>query len=171
MKKQNFSVWLHLFKKGEVLFLLSIFLFFLILLRESFSYPSDSRSFPELIILCTLILSGILLLVTFFIPALRNVMISPEPKGVERFSKEWRKGRFYWGWLSIIIALLSAFLFGFIFLIPASFISYTLLLGRRSMFLKALALSAMTAIVLYVLFDHFLGIPMMRGVLWRDKIF
>lgn len=171
MKKQNLVAWLHLFKKGEVLFLLSIFLFFLILLQESFSYPFDSRSFPELIILCTLILSGILLVVTFFIPGLRNLMILPEPKGEERFSKEWRRGRFYWGWLSIIIALLSAFLFGFIFLIPASFISYTLLLGRRSMFLKVLALSIVTTIVLYLLFDHFLGIPMMRGVLWRDEIF
>jgi len=166
VKKQDFSGWLRLFRKGEILFLLSIFLFFLILFRESFNYPSDSRSFPKLIILCTLILSGILLMVTFFIPGLRNVVISPEPEGEERFSKEWRRGRFYRGWLSIIISLLSAFLFGFIFLIPASLISYTLLLGRGSMFLKVLALSIMTTILLYVLFELFLGIPMMRGILW-----
>ncbi|OGP65499.1 MAG: hypothetical protein A2170_05915 [Deltaproteobacteria bacterium RBG_13_53_10] len=167
MKKGTLSDRLKLFKKGEVLFLLAIFLFFLIVLRESSTYPSDTRSFPALIIAGTLILCGILLVVTFFIPSVKEAVVAPEPEGDEGSSREWRtRGRFYLGWTSIAISLVAAFLFGFIFFIPVSFISYTLLLGRKQMFVKTLLLSLVTAVVVYIVFDRFLGIPTMRGLLW-----
>jgi len=168
MKKGTLSDRLKLFKKGEVLFLLAIFLFFIILLRESSTYPSDTRSFPALIILGTLILCGILFVVTFIVPSVKEAVVAPEPEGNENSTREWRtRGRFYRGWLSIIISLVAAFLFGFIFFIPVSFISYTLLLGRRGMLVKTLLLSVATAVVVFIVFDHFLGIPTMRGLLWR----
>jgi hypothetical protein len=168
MKKGTLSDRLKLFKKGEVLFLLAIFLFFLMVLRESSNYPSDTRSFPALIIAGTLILCGILLVVTFFAPSLKEAVVAPEPEADENSTREWRtRGRFYRGWLSIITSLVAAFLFGFIFFIPVSFVSYTLLLGRRRMLVKTLLLSMATAAVVFIVFDHFLGIPTMRGLLWR----
>ncbi len=164
--KERAQSRLDLFKKGEVLFLLFIFLFFLFLLKESFSCPSESRAFPKLIILGTLILSGSLLIVYFFIPALKRVLVSPEAGGKEEIYREWgTRRRFYRGWMSIGISLLTAFFFGFVFLIPAFFISYTLLLGRKRMLMKTLFLSLVTAVFLYIVFDHFLGIPMMHGFL------
>ena len=167
MKKGTLSDRLRLFKKGEVLFLLGIFLFLLIILRESSTYPSDTRSFPQLIILGTLVLSVILLVVTFFMPSVKDAVVAPEPGGDEESSGEWRtRGRFYRGWLSIITSLVAAFLLGFIFFIPVSFISYTLLLGRKRMIVKTLLLSVATAVVVFIAFDHFLGIPTMRGFLW-----
>jgi len=167
MKKKVIFRYLDLFKSGDVLFLLAIFLIFLFFLKESFNYPQDSRSFPEVIILSTLILSGILLVVYFFFPSLRST-ISPEPEG-EETHREWKtRGRFYRGWMSIIISILTAFLFGFLFLIPGSFISYTLLLGRKGMFMKILLLSLATTLLVYIVFDHFLGIPTMRGYLWTQ---
>ena len=166
MKEGAPSHRLDLFKKGDVLFLLAIFLFFLLLFRESYSYPGESRSFPQLIILGTLILSGGLLIVTFFVPYWRNTIVSPEP-GEEIGSKEWRtRGRFARGWVSIGISLLAAFLFGFLILIPAHFISYTLLLGRKGMFVKILFLSLATTLLVYVVFGRFLGIPILHGLLW-----
>ncbi|MEI9479279.1 MAG: tripartite tricarboxylate transporter TctB family protein [Deltaproteobacteria bacterium] len=167
MKKGTLSDRLKLFKKGEVLFLLAIFLFFLIVLRESSTYPSDTRSFPALIIAGTLILCGILLVVTFFVPSVKEAVVAPEPEGDEGSSREWKtRGRFYRGWLSIITSLVAAFLVGFIFFIPVSFISYTLLLGRKRMLVKTVLLSVATAVVVFIAFDRFLGIPTMRGLLW-----
>jgi hypothetical protein len=166
--KERAQSRLGLFKKGEVLFPLFIFLIFLFLLRESSSCPSESRAFPKLIILGTLILSGSLLAVHFFFPFLKNIIVSPVPGGEEEIQWEWKtRGRFYRAWMSIGISLLTAFLFGFVFLIPASFISYTLLLGRKRMFWKTLFLSLVTAVFLYIVFVHFLGIPMTYGFLWR----
>jgi hypothetical protein len=168
MKKGTLSDRLRLFKKGEVLFLLIILFFFLIVLRESSTYPLDTRSFPRLVILGTLILSVILLVVTFFMPSVKDAVVAPEPEGEKGSSTEWRtRGRFYQGWLSIITSLVAAFLFGFIFFIPTSFISYTLLLGRKRMLAKAVLLSLVTAVVVYIVFDRFLGIPTTRGLLWR----
>jgi hypothetical protein len=168
MKRGTLSDRLKLFKKGEVLFLLAVFLFFLFLLRESSTYPSDTRSFPVLIIVGTLILCGILLVVTFIVPSVKEAVVAPDPEGNEKSSGEWRtRRRFYRGWLSIIISLVAALLFGFIFFIPVSFVSYTLLLGRKQMLVKTLLLSAATAVVVFIVFDHFLGIPTMRGLLWR----
>jgi hypothetical protein len=168
MKKETLSGRLKLFKKGETLFLLVIFLFFLFVLRESSTYPADTRAFPRLIILGTLILSVILLFITFFMPSVKGTVVAPEPEGDEGTSGAWRtRGRFYRGWLSIFMSLVTAFLFGFIFFIPVSFISYTLLLGRKRMLVKTLLLSVATAVVVFIAFDHFLGIPTMRGLLWR----
>lgn len=157
-----------LFKKGEVLFPLFILLCFLFLLNESSSCPSESRSFPKLIILGTLILSGSLLAVYFFFPFLKNIVVSPLPAAEEEIQREWKtRGRFYRAWLSIAISLLTAFLFGFVFLIPVFFICYTLFLGRKTMLMKALFLSLLTAVFLYIVFFYFLGIPMTHGYLWR----
>ena len=168
MKNRIISHYLDLLKSGEVLFPFAIFVIFLFFLMESFNYPSESGSFPKLIILGTLILSGSLLLVYFFFPSLKRTIVSPEPEG-EETPKEWKtRGRFYRGWSSIIISILTAFLFGFLFLIPASFISYTLILGRKGMFLKILLLALATTLLVYILFDRFLGIPTMRGYLWTQ---
>ena len=168
MKKATLFDRLKLFKKGEVLFLLIIFFFMLVVLRESSTYPSDTRAFPRLIILGTLILSVILLAVTFFMPSVKKAVVTPEPDGDEGSSTEWKtRGRFYRGWLSIITSLVAAFLFGFIFFIPVSFISYTVLLGRKRVLVKAVLLSLVTAAVVYIVFDRFLGIPTMRGLLWK----
>lgn len=165
MKKRVISHYFDLFKNGDVLFLLAVFLIFLFFLKDSFNYPKDSRSFPDVIILSTLILSGFLLVVYFFFPSLKRTIVSPEPEGGETH-REWKtRGRFYRGWLSIIISILAAFLFGFLLLIPVSFISYTLLLGRKGMLLKVLLLALATTFLVYVVFDRFLGIPMMRGYL------
>lgn len=167
MKKKVIFGYFDLFKSGDVLFLLAIFLIFLFFLKESFNYPTESSSFPKLIILGTLILSGSLLLVYFFFPSLKRTIVSPEPEVERETQREWKtRGRFYRGWLSIAISILTAFLFGFLFLIPASFISYTLLLGRKGMFLKILLLSLATTLLVYIAFDRFLGIPTMRGYLW-----
>jgi hypothetical protein len=104
----------------------------------------------------------------FFRPVCKRCRGCPGTGGDEGSSREWRtRGRFYLGWASIAISLVAAFLFGFIFFIPASFISYTLLLGRKQMFVKTLLLSLVTAVVVYIVFDRFLGIPTMRGLLWR----
>ncbi len=168
MKKRRLDRYLDLLRKGDVLFLLTIFLIFLFFLKESFNYPTESSTFPKLIILGTLILSGSLLLVFFFFPSLKRTIVSPEPEG-EKTQREWKtRGRFYRGWLSIAISILTAFLFGFLFLIPASFISYTLLLGRKRMFLKILFLALATTFLVYVVFDRFLGIPTIRGYLWTQ---
>jgi len=168
MKKGILSNRLKLFKKGEVLFLLVVFFFLLFVLRESLTYPSDTRSFPQLIIFGTLFLCAVLLMVTFFMPSVKETVVTPEPEGNPEVSTGWRtKGRFYRGWLSIITSLVAAFLFGFIFFIPVSFISYTVLLGRRQMLVKAVLLSVVTAVVVYIAFDRFLGIPTMRGLLLR----
>jgi hypothetical protein len=164
---KNLSLgWLRIFKKGDVLFPLFIFLIFLFLLKECFNYSSDSRAFPKLIIMGTLILSGSLLSMYIFFPSLKNIIVSPESgeKGAER---KWEtRARFYRGWMSIVISLMAAFLFGFVFLIPASFISYTLLLGRKGVLLKILLLSLVTAVMVYMVFDRILGIPTMRGFIW-----
>jgi hypothetical protein len=166
MKNKMLSRQVDLLKKGDVLFLLFLSLILLFLLREVVTYPSDTRAFPELILIGTLILSGSLLVVYFFVPSLEDIVISPEPEGEVETGKE-SKGRFLRGWISIGIALGASFLCGFVFLIPASFISYTMLLGRREMLLKIASLSLATAFLVYMVFDYFLGVPMMHGLLWR----
>ena len=168
MKKEMVSRWTGLFKRGEVLFLLVLFSFFLFLLRECLTYPSDTRSFPGLVILGTLILLGVLLITQVCAPSLKRAVAFPDPEGEKGSPGAWKtKGRFYRGWLSILISLVAGFLLGFVFIIPASFISYTLLLGRKSALAKVVVLSIITGAVVYLLFNRFLGIPMMRGALWR----
>lgn len=167
MSKQFLFRWLEFFKKWDILFPMFIFLFFLFLLKESSNYPSESRAFPKLIILSTMFLSGSLLTIRIFSPFLKNTVILPESGGKEGYQRKWEtRGRFYRGWMSIVFSLLAAFLFGFVFLIPASFISYTILLGRKEMLLKIIFLSLVTAGVVYLVFNSFLGVPMMHGFLW-----
>lgn len=110
MKKGGLPGRLNSLKKGDVLFLLTIFLIFLFLFRDSFHYPSDSRSFPQLIILGTLILSGGLLAVYLFLPTLGDALVAPEPDDDQETRTEWQnKGRFLRGWMSIGISLVTAF--------------------------------------------------------------
>ena len=155
-------------RKGDVPFLLAIFLIFLFLFRDSFTYPAESQSFPKLIILGILVISGGLLAAHFLMPSSKRVMVSPGHEDSHEIEREPRpKGRFLRGWASIILSLIVAFLFGLVFLIPASFLSYTLLLGKKRMFMKVLFLSLVTAALVYVLLDFFLGVPMTQGVLWR----
>ncbi|MFB3884949.1 MAG: tripartite tricarboxylate transporter TctB family protein [Thermodesulfobacteriota bacterium] len=168
MKRSLPSRYSDLLKSGDVLFLLAIVVGFLFFLKESFNYPSESSGFPRLIILGTLILSGSLLLVYFLFPSLKKTIVFLEPED-EEASKTWKtRGRFYRGWLSIVVSILTAFLFGFLFLIPVSFVSYTLLLGRRGMLWKILLLALTTTLLVYIVFDWFLGIPTIRGYLWSQ---
>ena len=166
MKNNHLSARLSLFKNGDVFFLLFIFLTFLFLLREAQHYPQESRNFPELIIWCTLLLSGSLLIIYFFIPSWKDAVVSPDAANEEKASTE-SEGRFFRGWICIAISLVAAFLFGFLFLIPAAFISYTAFLGQKGVFVKILFIALATAVVIYVVFDYFLGIPTLHGFFWN----
>ncbi len=167
MEKRSLYGRIKLFRNGDVLFLLFIFLAFLVLLRESYNYPQESRIFPELIIWCTLLLSGSLLFIYLFIPSWKEAVVSPDGESeADTASGGDRAGRFFRGWICIGLSLLTAFLCGFLFLIPAAFLSYTLLLGRKGMLGKILLIALTTTLVIYGIFDYFLGIPTLHGFIW-----
>lgn len=157
-RRRNFAL------SGEQIFLLAILALFLFFLYEVASYPEDPRTFPLLVIVATLVLTGGKLLFgglgQFFQCKTGGANNQGDHESL------WRdKRRALRTWISIGLSLLVGFIFGFIFFIPVFFIAYVLLLGRRKMLTKVIFLSLGSALVVYLLFDRFLQIPTVRGVL------
>jgi hypothetical protein len=59
---------------------------------------------------------------------------------------------------------LIGYFFGFIFLVPAAFISYGLILGDRKKLVSLMIIMVITTVVFYLGFDYILNIPLLKGV-------
>lgn len=155
----------HFALSGEQIFLLSILALFLFFLYEVASYPEEPRTFPLLVIAATIVLTGGKLL--FECVGLFFRRRKTGDRNIQGDHEHlWRdKRRALRTWVAIGLSLLVGFMFGFLFFIPVFFIAYVLLLGRRKMLINVILLSLGSAFIVYLLFDRFLQIPIVRGVL------
>ena len=159
---------LLLFKDADVIFQLVILgssIFFLII---TWSYPKGTRDFPEVLLYSIIFLCLVYLVFRFFFPKYFLYLVTPESEEDEDEvvrARNLTKNRFYLGWVTIGISVSILILFGFIFLIPVYFTTYTLLLGHRKALVRVSLVGLIITGVVYMIFGYFLYLPMIGGLL------
>jgi hypothetical protein len=150
-------------KNPIFLFNAFVLLTFIILHFVADSYAESARRFPEFVFDIGMAVILFWMVIYFFFP--KAVQFIEAQEGVEEGSAGDR-GRYYWAWFCIAIPVLIGYLFGFIFIVPASFLSYGLLLGDRKKLVSLVIIMVITTVVFYVGFDYALNIPLLNGVFW-----
>ena len=156
-------------KNPDVIFQIIVLISSIFLLVIAKDYPARARIFPELLLYVLIILCCIYLFSKAFSSKLFQFFVTPGPPETDEGTVTLRKlskARFYRGWLSIGITVGVFALFGFVFAVPVYFMSYFFFLGREKNFLKIASIALVTTAVVYIIFGHFLGVPISRGVLF-----
>jgi MFS family permease len=150
-------------KLKDPVFLFNAFLLvaFLILNFIANGYAEEARKFPKFVLGIGIIVLIFWMVIYFAFPKVMQ-FIEAQEEIEEGGSLE--PGRFYRVWLSIAIAILTGYLFGFLFIVPAAFLSYGLLLGERGKMISLMIIMVITTMIFYVGFDYVLNIPLLKGV-------
>jgi hypothetical protein len=125
-------------------------------------YPEDARRFPNFVLTIGIAVIAFWMAIYFFFPSFMKFIEVQEEK------EEGTVGsaqRYYKGLFCIGCSLLAGFLFGFIFFVPLTFLSYGVLLGDRKKLISLILVAAVTTVLLYFGFDCLLHIPLRKGVL------
>ncbi len=78
-----------------------------------------------------------------------------------------RQKRVYQSSLLILISLGIGYLGGFLLTVPFYFLAFGMLHGEKKHSLKYVIIALGATAVTYLLFTTLLGIPLLRGVLWK----
>jgi hypothetical protein len=135
---------------------------FIILNQVANGYALEARRFPKFVFEIGIAVLLFWMIIYFFFPELMQ-RIEAEEEVEEGAS--WNPARFYRVLVCIAISILTGYLFGFIFLVPAAFLSYGLLLGNRKRMLSLLIIMVITTAVFYLGFDYVLNIPLLNGAI------
>ena len=73
--------------------------------------------------------------------------------------------RFYEACLCVILSVLAGYLLGFLFIVPAAFLSYGFMLGDRQKMATLIIVTVITTVLFYFGFDYLLNIPMLKGAI------
>ncbi len=153
-------------KRTEVWFKLFLLALFVSLLFLEIPYPPDSKKFPELIALFSLIMLGISLVLDFASKetAVREITDTGESQlGVaDASTKKDRRKRFYQTWGIILASTAVGFWGGFLFSTFLLFLGFALFLGRRNDFLKNAAIAVFTTGIIYLIFEWMMGVPLIE---------
>jgi len=158
------------FVRIEVLFKLSLLVFFGILYLLSIPYPDKSKQFPQLIATFILIMLSISLVIDLTRKGSDAGEISEvddtELKVIDKSAKKARKKRFYQAWGIILFSTAIGFLGGFLFTTFSLFIGFAVLFGEGKNLLKNTAIAVFITIVVYFLFQWVMRVPLLGGILW-----
>ena len=157
-------------KRTEVWFKLILLAFFGFWYAQAFSFPEQSRQFPHLIAVPSLILTLISLIIDFT----KKKEAAGEIAGTDdteltvlgESARKERKKRFWQAWGIILVSMLVGFLGGFLFSAFFLLVGFALLFGNRENRVKNLVYAAAITIATYLTFQWFMDVPLLRGVLW-----
>jgi uncharacterized membrane protein YfcA len=157
-------------KRTGVWFRLVLLAFFGFWYAEAFSFPQQSRQFPHLIAVPSLILTLISLIIDFT----NKKEVKGEIAGtddaelttLDESARKERKRRFWKAWGIILVSMAVGFLGGFLFSAFLLLCGFALFFGSRHNLIKNMILAVVITIATYMTFQWFMDVPLLRGLLW-----
>jgi len=157
-------------KSADVWFkivLLSVFSGFFIL---ALPYPQDSRQFPQLLAVVSVILTAVALVADF----LRVQGVTGEIGGVDdtelmvldAATRKARRKRYYLAWGILLVSAGIGFLGGFLFSTILLFVGFGVVFGRREHRVKNVIVAVVLTVGVYFVFGRIMAVPLLDGVLW-----
>ena len=176
----------------ETFFKMCVLALVLFLVWTSRSYPEKSRLFPQLLGIVTIILILISFAQRLIRP--RGATQKEEGKafetpaedvreeklrwvkeleekgegdaGYELLEKSLRRKRLVQSVVIILISLGIGHLGGFLLTVPFYFIAFGLLHGQKKDTLRYIVIAVGITVVIYLVFAHLMGVPLLRGLWW-----
>jgi hypothetical protein len=180
----------------KTIFKFCLLAFFLFLMWTGRTYPEESRLFPELLGIVTVIIIIVSLIVDFMKtkgtenaktsktlpPELSSSDIreekmrlikeigekSEKDAGYELLEEGLRKKRLIQAVLIVLVSLVVGYLGGFLLTVPFYFLAFGTLHGQRKHIVKYILIAAGVTLLVYLFFTFFMGVPLLRGALWGE---
>jgi hypothetical protein len=157
-------------KRTEVWFKLVLFVFFGSLYLLAFPFPEKSRQFPQLISSATLVVIVISLILDFKKKDEREKEIAgaddAELTTIDETTKRVRTKRFLKAWGIILVSVAFGFLGGFLVSTFSFLLGFALFFGKKENLFKNIAIALGITIATYVVFEIFMEVPLLEGILW-----
>lgn len=176
----------------ETLFKILLLLFLLMLLWIVRDYPEESRLFPVIIFVITIVLILVTFLQSLFTggeePAKRERLperaapsgVPAEPMrklkeleeqgekdaGLEPLEKRLARKRSRQSAAIILIALVIGYLGGFLLTVPFYFLAFGALHGKREHTKRYILIAVGVTAVIYFSLSYLMGVPLLRGLYW-----
>jgi hypothetical protein len=143
--------------------LMLLFVWLYILAR---SYPSESRQFPQLIAVFTLVILVISLIRDFLgMTTAATEAAEASDAGFQatdqKQSQKERKKRFYLAWGMILISTAIGFWGGFLITTFLLFMGFALFFGEKKHLLRNSLTAITVTVVIYFVFEWFMRIPLL----------
>jgi hypothetical protein len=160
---------LEKFKLTEVWFKIALLFVFGAFYVAALPFPEQSRQFPQLLAVASLVITAIALAMDFA----RRHAVSAEIPGVDDTeqrvldadARRARRKRYYQAWAIILFSTIVGFLGGFLFSAVCLFGGFALYSGSRAKVARNLVAGAAMTVVVYLVFGVIMGVPLLNGVL------
>ena len=146
------------------LFNASVLVAFAILGFVAEGYAPEAATFPKFVLRLGMGVVAFWMVIYFGFPRAMQLIEAEEERDEEEGEAHADRGRFYRVWCCIAMAVLTGYLFGFLFLVPAAFLGYGLLLGERGRIRSLVLFAALATGAIYFTFDYVLNVPLLKGV-------
>jgi hypothetical protein len=183
---------LALLKKTETIFKICLVILFLFLMSVSRTYPRNSRLFPEILGVITVILILISFAQDFLglrrkkevvkesLPEappsdiveekmrwMKEVEEKAEDAGYEVLETGLRRKRLVESIAIVLASLGIGYLGGFLLTVPFYFIAFGILHGQKKKAVKYIIIALAITAVTYLSFTKLMGIPLLQGLWWE----
>ena len=182
-------------RNPKSVFKFGLLAFFFLLMWTGRTYPEESRLFPELLGIFTVIIIIASLIIDFIKikagrkPVIVKTILSEHSSSDIREEKmRWikeieeksemdagyalleeglRKKRLRQAILIVLVSLMIGYLGGFLLTVPFYFIAFGILHGQRKHILKYIFIASGFTLLVYLFFTSLMGVPLLRGMLWE----
>jgi len=151
-------------KCKEPVFLFNGFLLaaFVLMYHQTGRFSERAQKFPKFVLGIGILTLTFWMVSYIIFPAILRFTEQQAEKEDERTEN---RARYYWSWFCIAVSILTGYLFGFVFVVPAAFLSYGLILGERGKWLSLMIVMLAMTFGFYIVFYRILHIPVLRGVI------
>lgn len=161
---------LERFKLTEVWIKIALLFVFGAFYVAALSFPEQSRQFPQLLAVASLVMTAIALAMDFTRKRAVLAEISgvddTELKVLDADARRTRKKRYYQAWAIIVFSTIIGFLGGFLFTALGLFGGFALVFGSRAKLPGNLLAGAAMTVAVYLVFSVVMSVPLLNGVLW-----
>ncbi len=138
----------------DLFFQLGLWVFFVLLIWESRSFPFESRFYPQIISGITMVLL-LVSTIKHFLKKWEKKEIGPEVA--------LRRRRFFQISLVVVLATILGLLGGFLLSVLCYYVAYAFLQKKRTRFIQTLGIGLALTVLFYISFGWFLNVPLFRG--------
>jgi hypothetical protein len=157
-------------KSTEVWFKIVLLFVFSGFFVAALPYPQDSRQFPQLLAVISLVLTIIALAMDFLWPQAITGEIGDvddtELKVLDAATRVVRRKRYYQAWAIILVSSGIGFLGGFLFSTILLFAGFGLVFGSREDRIRNLMIAIAMTVLVYFVFGRIMAVPLLDGLLW-----
>ena len=134
---------------------------FIVMHHQASRFPERAQKFPKFVLGIGILTLTFWLVAYLIFPALLKFTDDQAEKEDEVTGN---LTRYYWSWFCIAGSILVGYLFGFVFVVPAAFLSYGLILGEKGKWVSHMTVMLAITLCFYVVFYRILHIPVLKGV-------